>query len=207
MKYAHQSFGLFIRGRSLARRFCVVAVALLGLITAPAMAQDGSTVTLKYDAGEGLTGELVEVNDQVVVLRGSIGLVTVPVEGVTCIGQACPDSMRFVSSAPMLTFTTLDGSVAVQGQLVEISNDQYVIATNLGELRFNVDGAICTGEGCPVTLAETQFGGDVVLTNGTTAIEGQLVGFEGTSYIVEVANVGPIRVDSNVFDCSGDGCP
>ena len=183
-----------------------MAAVLLGL-TAPVIAQDGNTVTLTYDAGEGLTGELVEVNDQVVVLRSSIGLVTVPVDGVTCIGQACPDSMRFRSSAPMLTFSTLDGSVAVRGQLIEISNDQYVIATNLGELRFDVDGAICTGEGCPVTLADTQFGRDVVLTNGATAIEGQLVGIEGTSYIVEVANVGPIRVDSSVFDCRGEGCP
>ena len=206
MKYAPRSYGLFVGGRHLARRSCIVAAALFSL-TAPVIAQDGGTVTLKYDEGEGLTGELVEVNDQVLVLRGSVGLVTVPVEGVTCIGQACPDSMRFVSTAPMLTFTALDGSVAVQGQLVEISNDQYVIATNLGELRLDVDGAICTGDGCPVTLAETQSGGDVVLTNGATAIEGQLVGIEGASYVVEVANVGPIRVNSNVFDCSGDGCP
>ena len=206
MKYASQSSGLFVGGRRLALRSCMVVAALFGF-AAPTFAQVSSTVTLKYDAGEGLTGELVEVNDQVVVLRNSIGLVTVPVEGVTCVGQACPDFMRFVSSAPMLTFSTRDGSVAVQGQLVEISNNQYVIATKLGELRFNVDDAICTGEGCPLNLTEPQFGGDVVLANGGTAIEGQLLGMEGTSYIIEVVDIGPIRVDATLFDCSGDGCP
>ncbi|WP_156788502.1 hypothetical protein [Roseobacter sp. CCS2] len=206
MQFAPQPHRVATLGLRFARQCCFV-VAMLVTIAGSAVAQEARMVTLKYDDGDGISGELIEANDQVVLLKGSVGLVTIPVEGLSCIGQACPAAMRFVSTGPQLTFTTTDGSVAVTGQLIEIANDQYVLATNLGELRLNVDGAICSGDGCPLTGSQSQFGGDVVLTNGATAIEGKLVGVEDGSYIMEVPNMGAIRVNAALFDCSGESCP
>ncbi|MEJ8560158.1 hypothetical protein QTO30_02140 [Yoonia sp. GPGPB17] len=206
MENVFQTYRFIASGIHLIRQSFMMTAACIVCGTS-AFAQDSETVTLKFYDGDGISGELIEANDQFVMLRSSIGMVTIPVEGVSCIGQACPEAMRFVPVGPTLTFTTTDGSVEVMGQLIEISNDQYVIATNLGELRINVDGAICSGDGCPDVGSQPTFGGDVILTNGATVIEGKLIGIEGAAYLVEVPTMGAIRVDSGVFECAGASCP
>lgn len=185
----------------------LVLLSALIAFAGPGIAQTANTVTLKYDDGDGITGELIEATDDVAKLKTAIGLITVPLDGVFCIGLACPESKRFVSTLPPLVLTALDGSVAVSGNLLEVADGQYVIATDLGELRIDVDKVRCEGEGCPAQADEPQTGGDVVLTSGATSIEGKLVGFEETAYIIEVATMGTIRVNSELFTCSGASCP
>jgi len=43
----------------------------------------------------------------------------------------------------------LDGSAVVNGELVEVNDDSYVVETDLGILQIAVDDAECLGEACP----------------------------------------------------------
>lgn len=184
-----------------------VLAAVLSCASFMAAAQSENTVTIKFDDGDGITGELLDFSNNMLRLNTSIGPITIPADGVSCIGSACPESLRLeVATAPVV-LTSLDGSTTLNGDLIEVSNGQYVVATIAGELRIDVDVVTCEGEGCVVPASTPTFGGPVVLTSGITEIEGKLLGIDDDSYLVEVDNLGEIRVQLDLFSCSGEGCP
>ncbi|MEM9785016.1 MAG: hypothetical protein AAF801_00840 [Pseudomonadota bacterium] len=194
-------------GRSL------ILVSAVGLCPVAAFAQGESgavpenTVTIKFDDSDGITGELLSFENNSLRLATSVGAVTVPAIDVYCIGAACPETLRLEVAASPIVLTSLDGGVTLSGDLLDISGDEYVVATAAGELRIEIDKVTCQGEGCIVEVSAPTFGGPVVLTNGTTEIAGTLVGVDETSYLVEVENLGAIRVQLDAFTCTGDGCP
>jgi hypothetical protein len=189
------------------RKSFAMAISL-AVAASTGASQTQETVTIKFDDGDGVTGELVEFANDTFKIQTVIGRVTIPAEGVYCIGAACPPSTRLEVAPSPMALTSFDGSIKIAGNLLEIVNGQYVLATDFGELRIDTDEVTCEGEGCLETVAPPPtFGGPVVLTSGVTTIEGDLVGIEDNSYVVEIESMGPIRVTMDKFTCSGEGCP
>jgi hypothetical protein len=188
-------------------RNSIVALSAIIAFAGPSLAQSADTVTFRFVDDEGITGELVEVNDKIARLKTTVGLITIPLEGASCIGRACPDSIRFVPTLPPVVLTALDGSTTLTGNLLEVTESQYVIATDFGEFSIDINKVSCEGEGCPPVANPAEIGGEVVLTSGSTTIEGRLIGLEESAYVVEVEAMGTIRVNSDLFTCAGEGCP
>ena len=184
--------------------FFATLFAVCGL---PAFAQSVDTVTIRSGDGDGITGEVVAVTDLDIQLKTSVGVFTIPLEGVTCTGAACPEATRQTTEVlPVVVLSALDGSAQLIGNLLDIVDDQYVLATEAGELRLNVSDVNCAGEACLDQQATFAFGGTVVLVNGPTAIEGTLTGLDEDGYFLDVDVLGVLRV-SRDFACNGDGCP
>ena len=181
----------------------VVVAAAMALTASTGVAQAQETVTIKFDDGDGVTGELVQFSNDLFKIKTVIGQVTIPAEGVFCIGAACPESTRLEIAPSPITLTSTNGDVTISGNLIEIANDQYVIATSAGELKINIGDVTCEGEGC----VSHSLGGFVTLSSGTTAIEGILVGLAEDAYLVDVETMGTVRVKIEQFQCSGPGCP
>ncbi len=188
-------------------RYSIALLSALVTCPGPGAAQTANTVTFRLVDGEGITGEMVEYDDRVARLQTSIGLIAIPLDEASCIGLACPEDIRIVPTLPPVVLTALDGSITLSGSLLQITDDQYVIATDFGEFRVDIDQMHCEGEGCPKDASQPQLGGDVILTHGETTIEGRLIGSEDSAYIVDVKSMGIIRISSDVFTCTGDSCP
>ena len=187
------------------------STVLLVSAASVAHAQDGAqrenTVTIIFDDSEGITGELLSFSDSTLRIQSSVGAITIPADDVSCIGAACPEELRLEIAAAPIVLTSIDGGVPLAGDLIEVSNNQYVVATAAGELRIEIDKVNCQGEGCVTQVSGPAFGGPVVLSNGATEISGTLVGIDENSYLVEVENLGAIRVQLDTFTCNGPGCP
>lgn len=164
-------------------------------------------ISLLYEGEDGVTGELMNYDGKVYRIATSIGPITIPASDVTCIGNACPESRRLEPVLPSILLTGIDGTVSVRGNLIDITNGEYVLATEFGEFRIAVDTVTCEGEGCPAdkeTLPET---GLVVLSDGSNVVEGMLVGFDNASFVLQHDLLGTLRVDRTEFDCKGEVCP
>lgn len=183
---------------------CILLVSTCVAFTGAATAQSQDTVTLKYANGDRISGEFIGLTEGAIRLNTLMGVVIVPLAEVSCEGAACPSQDSPYSP---IVLTALDGSFTVIGDLIEIVDNQYVVATELSELRVDIDIAQCSGIGCVTEAKQLTFGGDVSLTDGNLLIEGKLVDIEGAAYIVDVETMGTIRVNSDVFQCSGPGCP
>lgn len=75
------------------------------------------------------------------------------------------------SFAQEVNLRSADGAVNLNGELLEFSDDSYLIRTPLGELRVAAETVTCTGDGCP---APVEFVADVVLSGSDTIAEGVL---------------------------------
>ncbi len=194
----------FTRISSLGRMaFAALLITLSGSL---ASAQPANTVTIKYDDGDGITGELLEASDVSLRLDTIMGAVTIPFDGISCIGAACPDSIRFKEVEAPVVLTALDGSAQMAGNLIGIEDNQYVVASEIGEIRIDMEKAICEGAGCPDQPGAIAFGGAVVLVHGTTNVEGTLIGLEEDAYLIDTEFLGKVRVTREAI-CKGEGCP
>lgn len=177
----------------------------LMLLATTGMAQSSKQITLKYDDGTGVSGELIDFKNNVFRIQASVGLIGIPASDVACIGAACPEGTEMEIAAAPVKLTSHDGSMMVSGNLIEFTNNQYVLATDLGEMQidanlFKCEGAACAVEKPPVSRK-------VTLSSGTTVISGELVGVEAGSYVIDVKQIGQLRLGTDVFECQGDACP
>jgi hypothetical protein len=186
-------------------RAIAITTAFFGAFSGNVYAQTPNTVTLKLDGGEDVTGELVEFTGDLFRIQSLVGMIAISAEGVSCIGAACPEGTRLETTGGLLVLTSLDGSATVRGNLIEVSNDQYVIATDFGEMRIDQSKVSCEGFGC--VTSEVVLGGNIVLAGEGSTIEGVLVEVTDDAYLVDIANVGVVRVKKDAFECTGTGCP
>ncbi len=175
------------------------------LLATPTLAQSGGEITLNYDDGSGVSGELVAFSDGLFRIQASVGLLTIPAADVACVGAACPEGTTQETSTTAVTLIVDDGTVRISGDLMEFSNGEYVVATKLGEIRISADIAECTGVGC--ALAVPPADPRLVLTNGGTTIAGILRAFEDGAYILDVDQIGRMRIPAEGFTCEGEACP
>ncbi len=162
-------------------------------------------VTLKYDDGTGVSGELLEFTDGNFRIQASVGLISIPAQDVSCIGDACPAGTELELRSAPVKLTSLDGSIILTGDVIEFADGDYVLATDIGEVRINADKVTCEGAGC--VSSQEPVSRDVVLVNGNTIIEGELVRLEDKAYIINVAQLGEVRIDATSFQCRGEACP
>jgi len=134
---------------SMGARLGAFTAVLSLLIAGSAVAQTNNQVSLRFnDAGETITGELLEFANGNFRINSMIGPVTIPNIDLVCIGDACPDGTTGDLSGVVLTLTSLDGTLTVSGNLIEIKDENYVLATGAGEFVIPVDGVNCEGSGC-----------------------------------------------------------
>jgi len=169
-------------------------------------AQAEDTVTIQFDGGLGITGVLVEATETAVRLETLSGVVTIPLEGATCIGAACPGAQETTTEDRAVVLTSLDGATKMEGDLVRVESGDYVLSTIIGEMRAPVDQVTCIGTGCVEPTPEPVLGGKVILSSGDTILQGILKGLNDENYLVEVALFGELSVP-RAFDCKGEGCP
>lgn len=186
---------------------CALAFSVVFGLSSGAVAQSDNTITLLYEGEDGVSGELLEYDGQRYRLLSSIGRVTVPAEGLTCIGAACPEGTRLEPTLPLVTLVSADGSATVQGNLIDVTDTEYVLATNLGEFRIKSDSVTCEGEGCPEEKGQLPAVGIVVLSDGSTSIEGTLIGLDSTDFVLQSEMLGVVRLSRATFQCKGEVCP
>lgn len=60
--------------------------------------------------------------------------------------------------ADVVTLNSLDGTLSIAGELLEFTDDHYVIASQIGNLTISADQVECVGEACPSLLPKyTEF--------------------------------------------------
>jgi len=192
----------------LRRAWLVVAVIFSLLLPVTGTAQDKPTVSLRFANGQdSISGPLVDFKDEKFFIEASIGLVAIPTNGVICVGEACPEGTRLVIDNAAVVLTSKDGTVTISGDLIEIDNNEYVLATVVGEQRIAADMVNCAGQGCLPLASDLPADKTVELTAGETTLKGKLIRFENNSFVLDHAEMGVIRVSASKFGCAGPGCP
>jgi len=105
-------------------------------------------VELTYDDGVGISGELLDFANGKYRLKTSVGIVTIPDEGVACNGSACPDKGTPANSFKGIKLISLDKSTVLTGELVEIRDGLYVVSTSVGIVEIEMALVECEGKGC-----------------------------------------------------------
>ena len=60
--------------------------------------------------------------------------------------------------AQEVTLNSMDGTLSITGELIEFSDENYVIASNIGNLTIPTDAVTCVGEACPALMPRfTEF--------------------------------------------------
>ena len=185
-----------------------LAIAALSAVTAHA--QQLGEVTLRFaDGQDSISGALINFEDNRFTIDSNIGLIVIPADGVACIGDACPPGTQLQTENKTVELSSKDGSVTFVGDVIEVTDSHYVIATSIGEQRVPIDLVTCKGDGCITdgTTPEIIQGGEVVLSNEAITLSGELIGFEDGHYLLQEATMGEIRVNADAFACEGAGCP
>ncbi|SFI51004.1 hypothetical protein [Jannaschia pohangensis] len=182
--------------------------AVLSLAMSPvAAALEPGDVTLQFANGQDtISGTLTDYKDGKFFMQASIGLVVIPTDGVTCVGDPCPESTRPAVST-LVVLTSKDGSVSLSGQLVDVTADEYLIVTAVGDQRISRALVNCAGESCPAGSHSADQDMFVELTNGQMKLSGDLLEYDGDTFFVNDRLLGNIRVNARGVDCVGAGCP
>ncbi len=109
--------------------------------------------------------------------------------------------------AEEVTLVSADGLMRIEGDLVEFTGTQYVVATpDLGELRVSAAMVSCSGPGCPSLVVEP--GEEVTLTStvGDMTMTGVLLDFSDGNYRIQT-DIAVLTAPADTVTCSGPGCP
>lgn len=172
-----------------------------------AAAQTADNVTLEFGDGNFITGTLVSFENGQYQVDSIAGLVTVPATSAACIGVACPALAAADEGDSKLILTSLDGSATIEGELVEIVNEQYLLATDVGDITINIADVTCEGARCANAQAAPVMGGDVTLVSTSNTLNGKLVDLLEDAFVVDVPILGVVRVSMDSYRCEGAGCP
>ena len=92
---------------------------------------DGDQIVLTASGGSiRLEGKLVGVSETDIVILTSNGELTVRRELVSCEGPACPDAGVHDTVSQMVTLTALGHDFSLQDELLEITENDYLIVTS-----------------------------------------------------------------------------
>ncbi len=112
-----------------------------------------------------------------------------------------------------VTLQSADGNVSISGELIEITDEVFVLSTAVGNLRLLRDEVRCVGDECPQEasvsiLANAQLGQDVKVTanDQSLSISGTLTSFDDLTYSVQT-EFGILKIRAEDARCEGPGCP
>lgn len=204
----HHLINSFTSIRQQLRIRLILALSLSFALSSVGNAQTADDVTLRFANGQdSISGTLTDFKDGKFFMQASIGLVVIPTDGVFCVGDACPEETRLQVADAQIVLTSKTGNVTMTGDLIEIENDEYVLATAFGVQRIAAGLVNCEGAACVSVPANLPVDNTVELTNGGITLKGILMGFQDDSYILKDEVMGEIRVKATQFQCSGAGCP
>ncbi len=179
--------------------------------------KDRTLVLTSLDGSVTVSGTLVEIENDQYVLETDAGIIRVNLGDVDCSGAFCagteiaadpePAAEEPAESINNIVLTSLDGASTLTGSLLGVEDEQYVIATDAGELRISARSVTCEGEGCIELEEIPAFGGEVKLVSATSTLDGTLIDMIEDAYIVDIPNLGVVRVRKDTFSCEGPGCP
>lgn len=194
--------------RTATRRGTSLLLALAASVFAGiGAAQTADEVKLEFGDGNFITGTLIAFEDGSYEVDSIAGPVTIPAAEVTCVGAACPELPAANDGDNKLVLTSLDGSATIEGELVEIVDEQYLLSTDVGEITINIADVTCEGARCAVTEAAPVMGGDVTLVSSSNTLNGKLVDLLEDAFVVDVPVLGVVRVSMDTYRCEGPGCP
>ncbi|MDO6589031.1 hypothetical protein DS901_04760 [Loktanella sp. D2R18] len=108
-----------------------------------------------------------------------------------------------------VVLTTTDGTISLTGELLDVTDDAYVLKTETGELLIRREFATCEGAECPTDASDTVTETDVVTltsTDGEITLSGRLLSFTNTEYVLET-ETGSLTVRREFATCEGAVCP
>ncbi|MCV2880418.1 phosphate ABC transporter substrate-binding/OmpA family protein [Actibacterium sp. XHP0104] len=193
-----------------------------------------SEITLQSTDGTlKFVGEFIDFQDDHYIIKTNLGNISIGSAGVTCAGDACPDlaaaeaqpaaqpaaPAEFVSGP--VTLQSFDGALKFEGELIAITDGNYIVRTQLGDLQIQTNSVTCEGEPCPkVDVASLEPAQEeelkprdvddirVTLTSfdGDLKFVGDLVDITNGKYVIRT-NLGELRVSASTVSCEGPACP
>ena len=152
--------------------------------------------TLKsHDGSFEIEGELLGFDGVNYNIETDLGKLLVKKEFVVCEGD-CPDETAVapVSNSGEVTLISLDGSVRVDGTLVEVTDTDFVIDSSTGRLSVRKQFVRCEGAACPQTLINREQIAisvpDAAAANLMTVIVGDYVGSKDFNLTEQVGSDG-----------------
>lgn len=134
-------------------RFFAPAVAC-----ALALASTSPAATLQSpDGSVDITGEILSFDGDSYTIKSQFGELIIRREFVECIGLDCPkleDETVDASNEP-IELVSPDGSVRLQGELIDVTETDYVINTENGVLNVRKEMVSCEGAACPSTTVKS----------------------------------------------------
>ena len=134
------------------------AAAAFGLTLAgPAVAD---TTLTSLDGSFSFEGELQSVDAENYVIDTEFGELIIRREFVQCAGDDCPteDEPTETAAGGEVTLASYDGNIRLTGELLNVTDTDYVIDTGQGELTVRREFVACEGDGCPgTTVTATDF--------------------------------------------------
>lgn len=103
------------------------------------------------DGNFSLTGKLISVDDENYTIETEFGQLIVRREFVKCSGDGCPDAVDESAQDDKVELASVDGSIRLEGSLVEVTATDYVIETVTGKLTVRKEFVSCNGASCPET--------------------------------------------------------
>lgn len=144
--------------KSAAKGLLVACITYCGLASGQ-QEQTPKLIELTYDDGSGVVGELIDFADGKYRLKTSVGVITVRDENVVCIGAACPEKDVPQVTDDTIKLTSLDGTTVLSGELLEVTDGNYVVSTSIGIIKIEVELVHCEGKDCVLPLTNSQESG------------------------------------------------
>ena len=132
------------------------AIFIFGTI--PAIAQSQDQVILRSEGEFEIVGTEIALEDGIYQIKTALGELLIAADEVECIGTRCAGLAAEKSAVrPMVTLQSKMGDMELNGRLIALEEDAYVLETALGELRLPTEIMTCVGAGCPDLPAEPRF--------------------------------------------------
>lgn len=123
------------------------------------------TVLTGHDGSMELEGQLLSFDDENYTIQTEFGELIVRREFVKCSGEGCPGA-ETNPAEELVTINSLDGNVSLEGKLVDVTAQDFVIETASGTLTIQREFVRCEGAACPST--------DVVASDFAVSVPGSI---------------------------------
>lgn len=153
------------------------------------------------DGAINMTAELLDVRENELVVRTAVGPMAIDRSKVICEGPACPAEANAEPETRVVQLTSVDGTITMSGELLEVQPDKFVIQTAVGPMSVERSSVACEGAACPEV--EQTLTADYVFA-GAEEMGRDLMPGLWTAYAESLGGsiVGPISVDAQTAQYS-----